>query len=199
MNAASSIALVGVDNAGQAVVRRFLTRAGHVVSVEAQCGAELIQVFQAAAPRPALIIVDFEMPNVDGLQAAADISMRQDVPVIVMSRDGSDGLVRLAEICHPFAYLIKPVRQAELNVAVTVALERFQEFHLLRVAAAEAEQALEDRKVIERAKGVIMKRRGVDEASAFHRLQGLARERRQKMVEVARNIVLVESHLEHAT
>ena len=93
---------------------------------------------------------------------------------------------------HILAYLVKPTKQADLEAAIAIAMQRFEQFQALRKEAADQRQALEDRKVIERAKGLLMKKAGLDEEEAFRRLQKLARDRNQKLAEVARVIIAGE-------
>jgi response regulator NasT len=90
------------------------------------------------------------------------------------------------------AYLLKPIDQADLAPAITVAMSRFEQFQMLRKEAANLRQALQDRKVIERAKGIVMKVAGIDEQEAFRRLQRIAMDRNRKLVEVAEMIVTAE-------
>ena len=84
---------------------------------------------------------------------------------------------------------MKPAKQADLEAAIAIAMQRFEQFRALRREAADLRQTLEDRKVIERAKGLLMKQRGLDEDGAFRRLQMLARDSNRKMVEVSRMVL----------
>jgi response regulator NasT len=88
------------------------------------------------------------------------------------------------------AYLIKPIKQADLEAAIAIAMGRFQQFQTLRAEAADLRQALEDRKLIEQAKGVLMKKAGIDEEEAFRRLRKLANDSSRKMIEIARMILM---------
>ena len=94
------------------------------------------------------------------------------------------------------AYLVKPIKQADLEPAIALAIRRFEQFQQLRQEADDLRQALEDRKVIERAKGVLMKKAQLDEQEAFRRLQKLARDKNKKIVEIARSILLAEEAFE---
>src|SRR5262249_21206580 len=89
-------------------------------------------------------------------------------------------------------YLLKPIREADLSTAIYLAVLRFENFQKLAKEAASLRQALEDRKLIERAKGVLMKRARIDEPEAFRRLQRLARDKNKKLVEIAQIILLAE-------
>jgi len=96
------------------------------------------------------------------------------------------------------AYLIKPIKQADLETAIALAMRRFEQFQALRKEAGDLRQALEDRKVIERAKGVLMRWSGLDEAEAFRRLQRTASDRNLKLVEVARMLLVAEEATQKA-
>jgi response regulator NasT len=89
-------------------------------------------------------------------------------------------------------YLVKPIKQADLQPVIGLAMRRFEQFQALRQEAADLRQALEDRKVIERAKGLLMKKAGLDEQDAFRRLQKRASEKNLKLVELARMIVTAD-------
>jgi response regulator NasT len=101
-------------------------------------------------------------------------------------------LIERARTEHVMAYLVKPIEQADLEPAIALAMQRFEEFKALRKQAADLRQALQDRKLIEQAKGVLMKHAGLDEAEAFRRLQKPASEQQRKLVEVAQMILVAE-------
>ncbi len=93
-------------------------------------------------------------------------------------------------------YLVKPIKQADLEPAIVLAMRRFEQFQDLRREAADLRQALEDRKIIERGKGILMKKASLDENDAFRRLQKLASERNLKLVEIARILVTADEALD---
>ncbi len=167
-----------------------LPRMGHEVVAVARNGEELIE--RSLATRPDLLILDIKMPEVDGLQAAARISEQEPVPAIVVSAYHDPELVERATRDHILAYLVKPVKQADLEAAIIIAMRRFEQFQELRRETTNLRQALDDRKLIERAKGIVMNRAGVDEQEAFRRLQKLASSKNLKLVEVARLMVAAD-------
>ena len=167
--------------------RRILPRLGHQVVAVAQTGRELVE--QCRAARPDLVITDIKMPELDGIEAAVALGRDGPVPVILVSAYHQPQLFERAQGEHILAYLVKPVKQADLEAAITIAMQRFEQFQALHREAADLRQTLEDRKVIERAKGLLMKQRGLDEAGAFRRLQTLARDSNRKMVEVTRMVL----------
>src|SRR5262249_34209175 len=124
--------------------------------------------------------------------AAAEVSRQAPVPVIIVSAYHAPEFVERARAEHILAYLVKPIKQADLEAAIGIAMQRFAQFQALRGEAANLRQALEDRKLIERAKGVLMRRVGLDEQAAFNRLRKLACDQNKKMVEVAHIILTAE-------
>src|SRR5262249_31493297 len=94
------------------------------------------------------------------------------------------------------AYLVKPIKQADLQAAIGLAMQRFDQFQTLREEAGELRQALADRKVLERAKGILMKRAGLDEDMAFRRLIKLARDHNRRIVDAAHDILQAELALQ---
>jgi two-component system, response regulator PdtaR len=170
--------------------QKCLKRLGHQVVAVAQSGRELVELCRAL--RPDLVITDIKMPELDGIDAAVAIYRERPVPVILVSAYHDAALVKRAEADHVLGYLVKPIKQADLETVVALAMRRFEQFEALRREAADPRQALEDRKVIERAKGLLMKRGPLDEQTAFRRLQKLAREKNRKLVEIAQMILLAE-------
>jgi AmiR/NasT family two-component response regulator len=175
--------------------QNMLPLLGHKVVAAAKTGPELVE--KCTATRPELAIVDIKMPDkLDGLEAAREICRSiGPIPIIIVSAYHSPELVARAQQDCVMAYLIKPIKQADLEPAIGLALWRFEQFQALRKEAADLRQALEDRKVIERAKGVLMKRAGLDEAAAFRRLQKLASNKNRKLVEIAQTLLVAEEAL----
>jgi AmiR/NasT family two-component response regulator len=170
--------------------REFLPPLGHTVVGTASTGAELVALCRAE--KPDLIVTDIKMPDMDGIDAAAVICRDHPLPVILVSAFHDQELLARAEAEHVLAYLVKPIKAADLVPAIALALKRFEQFQALRREAADLRQALEDRKVIERAKGVLMKRSGMDEGEAFRRMQKLASEKSRKLVDIAAMILVAE-------
>ena len=167
---------------------------GHQVVAVASNGRELVE--RCRAGQVDLVITDIKMPEMDGIDAAREITRAMNLPFILVSAYHDPELIERAGASHVMAYLVKPIEQADLATAIAVARRRFDEFQALRGEAASLRQALEDRKTIERAKGILMKRADLDEGTAFERLKKLARSENRKMVDVAKMIVLAEKAME---
>ena len=163
---------------------KILPRLGHQVVAQARDGRELVE--QCRAVRPDLVLTDIKMPEMDGIDAAIALYKDAPLPVVLVSAYHDADLIQRAEADHIMGYLVKPIKQADLGPVIGLAMRRFEQFQELRKEASDLRQALEDRKLIERAKGVLMKELGLGEAEAFRRLQKVAMEKNLKLVEVAR-------------
>jgi response regulator NasT len=190
MNRVLRVAVADDERDMRDFFREFLPPLGHTVVGTAATGAELVALCRAE--RPDLVITDIKMPDMDGIDAAAAVCRLHPVPVILVSAFHERELLERAEAEHVLAYLVKPIKAADLVPAIGIALRRFEQFQALRQEAADLRQALEDRKVIERAKGVLMKRAGLDEAEAFRRMQKLASDKSRKLVDIATAILTAE-------
>jgi two-component system, response regulator PdtaR len=154
-------------------------------------------VATAKQSHPDLYLFDIEMPNLDGLAAAgrlADEGFRR--PVVVITGVDDPSLVERSIASGVSAYLTKPIDARELEAAIELARLRQAEFEALEAEVGRAQQALEDRKLVERAKGLLMSALQLSEQDAFRRLQKTARERNLRLAEVARRIVEQQSLLE---
>jgi response regulator NasT len=174
--------------------QRSLSRLGHKVVAVARTGSELVEQCRTALPD--LVITDIKMPDMDGIDAAVRIYEERPVPVILVSAYHDPDLIERAGANHILGYLVKPIQQTDLEPVIGLAMRHFEQFEALRREAADLRQALQDRKVIERAKGVLMKRGPMDEPEAFRRLQKLAMDTNRKMVEIAQMIVVSEEALQ---
>jgi response regulator NasT len=170
--------------------KKMLPRLGHVVVGAAQNGKELVT--QCLSLHPDVVITDIKMPEMDGIDAATAIYQQWPVPVILVSAYHDPALIRRAEADHIMGYLVKPIKQPDLEPVIALARRRFEQFQALRQEASDLKQALEDRKVIERAKGIVMKKTGLDENESFRRLQKQASEKNLKLVEIAKIIVTAD-------
>jgi AmiR/NasT family two-component response regulator len=168
---------------------------GHEPIGPAADGEEAIEI--ARATLPDLYLFDIEMPAVDGLEAATQLAadgLRR--PVVVVTGVDDPGLIERSIASGVSAYLTKPIDSRELEAAIELAAVRHAEFEALEAEVDRAQQALEDRKLVERAKGLLMSALNLSEHDAFRRLQLTARERNLHLAEVAARIVEQQSLLE---
>jgi two-component system, response regulator PdtaR len=174
--------------------QKTLPEIGHEVVGVATSGRELVE--RCRELQPDLVVTDIKMPDLDGIDAAAEIYHDRPIPVILVSAFYEPDLIERAEQDHILAYLVKPIKKSDLEPAIAIATQRFAQFTALRTEANSLRQALEDRKLIERAKGILMLRAGLSEPDAFRRLQKLARDQNRKLVEIATMIVTAEKALQ---
>jgi two-component system, response regulator PdtaR len=169
-------------------LRIMLRDMGHTVVAAAADGVDALRL--ACEGHPDLALLDIKMPGMDGLAVAEAISARCPLPVVILSAYSERDLVeRAAATATVQAYLVKPVREADLGPVLELAASRFAEWSALQAEAAGRQQALEDRQLVGRAKGVLMERGGLGEAQAFLEIQGRARRARRTMRQVAEAIL----------
>jgi response regulator NasT len=159
----------------------------HQVVGEAADGAEMIRT--VLEQKPDVIVFDIHMPALDGLEALKKIYEQQIIAAVAITADRDLELVRRAMEEHVLAYLVKPVDEHQLGPALQVAWARFQELRSLSSENMSLRQTLENRKIVERAKGVLMKRQRLTEADAYRRIQRTAMNRRLTMLAVAQGIL----------
>ncbi len=156
-------------------LREMLEEAGHTVAGEAENGK--IAVSLAERERPDLVIMDVKMPEMDGLEAAKLIGEAQQEIVQEATNSGV------------FAYLVKPVREEELFPAIEIAISRFAAFQRLNAALDKAKDDLETRKLLDRAKGILMDQYKFTEKDAFQAMQKLSMDRRLSLKAVAKAVI----------
>jgi len=171
----------------RATVAKMLESLGHEISCTASTGRELVD--HCLGTTVDLVMTDIRMPDMDGLEAAAIIYEKVRTPIILLSGHCDKELIERAEENHVFAYLMKPVTAMQLEPAIALATRRWEEFQSLEQEANDLRQALSDRKLIERAKGLIMKHLNLDEQEAFRRLQKLASSKNKKLIEIAEMVL----------
>jgi response regulator NasT len=140
--------------------------------------------------KPDVVLMDIKMPSMDGIQAAQILTEEQIAPVVLLTAYGQKELVDRAKEAGVVGYLVKPFRENDLLPAIEVALARFAEFTAVRQEVTDLKNALETRKLVERAKGILMDSQGMDENEAFRKIQKMSMNTRKPMKEVAEAIIL---------
>jgi two-component system, response regulator PdtaR len=150
-------------------LRDLLERSGFEVCAEARDGEEAVEL--ARSERPDVAIMDVKMPKLDGIEAARRILDDRPIPIVMLTAYGQDELVSRAVEAGVFGYLVKPFREQDLLPAIRTARARHEELVALREEAESLGEALAARKAIERAKGLLMEKEGLNEQDAFARLR----------------------------
>jgi response regulator NasT len=168
---------------------QMLENLGHEVVGQAGDGKTAVEL--ARELNPDLVIMDIRMPGeIDGLGAAGLLAEEKVAPVLLMSAYNDPEYIERAREAGVMAYLVKPYNENQLTPAIEVALARFGEFSQLQKELGSTKDALMTRKIVERAKGVLMDTAGLKESEAFHRIQRLSMNSRKSMREVAEAILL---------
>jgi len=171
-------------------LQAWLEEMGHRVVAEAGTGDQAVKL--ARQTRPDLAILDIKMPGLDGIESAQAIVAENPLPVILITAHKDQELVERAAAAGIFAYLVKPVAAKELWPAIRMAISRFEELMLLHKEVDDLRQALETRKLVERAKGILMKRLSLTEEEAFLRLRRRSQSESRKIGEVAQAVILAD-------
>jgi response regulator NasT len=150
-------------------LRGLLERAGYEVVAEARDGEEAIEL--ARKHEPDLALMDVKMPRLDGIEAARRMLEERPIPIVMLTAFDQRELVERASEAGVYGYLVKPFREQDVVPAIELAKARFAELVAVRADADSLSQALADRKVIERAKGLLMEREKLNESDAFARLR----------------------------
>jgi two-component system, response regulator PdtaR len=169
-------------------LREMLVHLGYDVVGEAGDGRSAMDL--ARKLRPDLVIMDIKMPDLDGISAAEGLTEDRIAPVVLLTAYSDQALVDRAKEAGVVGYVVKPFREAELMPVIELSLARFEEFQALEREVGNLKEALESRKVVERAKGVLMEVHGLREAEAFHRIRKTSMDARKSMREVAEAILL---------
>jgi AmiR/NasT family two-component response regulator len=167
---------------------------GYDVIAVVHDGHHAIEVCRRALPD--VVLMDIEMPGLDGLTAARQIVRDPGTPVIILTAHGHANLIDQAVEDGVLYYLLKPVTSPSLHAALQVAVARAREIRALRENVDTLESTLRERKIIERAKGILMHRRNLSEAEAFRLLQRQSQDRRMPMSKLAESIVQADELLE---
>ncbi len=186
-----SVRIVLADD--EAIIRmdlkEMLTSLGYVVVGEAGDGRSAVNL--ARELRPDLVIMDIQMPDLDGIDAAQELSADLIAPVLLLTAYSQQELIQRARNAPAVVgYLVKPYRESDLAPAIEVALARYREFRSIQGELHDIHESLETRKVVERAKGLLMDTQGLKEAEAFRKIQKLSMNARKSMREVAEAILL---------
>ena len=169
-------------------LKEMLTHLGYDVVAEVGDGGAAIDLSRKL--KPDLVIMDIKMPEVDGIAAAEILTREQIAPVVLLTAYSDQALVERARDAGVVGYVVKPFREAELLPVIELSLTRFAEFTALRKEVGDLRDALETRKVVERAKGVLMEVHGLPEGDAFRRIRKTSMDSRKSMKEVAEAILL---------
>ncbi len=168
-------------------LRESLENLGYNVIAQATNGKQAVEY--ALEYKPDLLIIDINMPILDGIEAIRKINNKISVPSIIITGYSKKELIKRANDAGVFYYLVKPVDEIELKPAIQIVMSRFEEYKDLKKQLKDKETALETRKLVERAKGIIMDKNNMKEKDAMKYLQKLSSSKNKKIFEIAKDII----------
>jgi response regulator NasT len=171
----------------RARLRTALIELGHEVVCDCDSCTDLVSCVQSSPPD--LIVTGVDLVDGDGIQTLVGLGDQFAIPAIVVTQRTSLQVVERAMLDHVMAYLIEPVEVREVKPTIHLVLKRFEQFQELQSEVDSLRAALNDRKVIERAKGLLMKQEEIDEDAAYKKLRRMATDGRTRMIEVAQRIL----------
>lgn len=169
-------------------LKEELQRQGYLVVGDVGDGESAVNLTREL--RPDLVVMDIRMPQMDGIAAAEALTREDLAPVVLLTAFSDQELIERAQEAGVVHYVTKPWKQSDLKPAIEIALNRFQEYRTLQGKVKDLEDRLATRKVVERAKGLLMQKQGLTEQEAFRRIQKLSMNNRKSMREVAEAILL---------
>jgi len=181
------ILVVDESDERAALLGEALTAAGHEVIALLSSPLELLRAVDAL--RPDVIVIDTESPTRDVLEHVVIVSQSSPRPIVMFASDSGGEAIRDAVRAGVSAYVVDGLDSSRVNSIVEVACARFEEYQSLRIELAEANLKLSERKLVERAKGILMRARGLDEDGAYRALRRMAMDRNRRIGEVAQSVI----------
>jgi response regulator NasT len=182
------IAVVDDNPSERLVLKGFLEDAGLTLVAEGTDGTQALEICRLKSPD--LLIMDVKMPGKDGIEAAEEISRLCPTPIVLLTGCDDEETIKRAAEAGVMGYLMKPVRAEEIAPSVELAISRFSEFTALRKENEDLKNTLQARKLIEKAKGLLMEREGLSETESFTRIRKISMDKRKSMAEVAEVIIM---------
>lgn len=171
-------------------LKNVLEGMGHTVVAEASDGKTAVDL--ARKSEVDLAILDIKMPEMDGLDAAKIITEEKICPVLLLTAYSQQDLIQRAKEAGVFGYLVKPFKEADLLPAIEIAISRYREMEALETEIGTLQEKMEARKLIDRAKGILMDKRGMTEQDAFRWIQTQSMNARKSMRELAEAVILTQ-------
>jgi response regulator NasT len=176
------------DDVTRKDLRETLEGLGYLVVGEARDGRSAVNLAQEL--RPDIVVMDIQMPGMDGIDAAELLTKERVAPVLLLTAYFDKAKVERAKEAGVIAYLVKPFSESDLEPAIEVALSRFEELRALDAEVQRLEETLEVRKLVDRAKGILMDTQNLTESEAFRKIQKMSMDTRRPMKDIAQAIII---------
>ncbi|MBZ4683328.1 MAG: two-component system, response regulator PdtaR [Fusobacteriaceae bacterium] len=164
-----------------------LEELGHKIIGEAANGIELVEM--AENLNPDLIITDINMPLLNGIEAIKKINTKKEIPSIVISGYSDEKLVKNAIELGIYSYIVKPFEKRDLKIAIDLAIARYEDYKKVKNELEKTKTDLENRKIIEKAKGLLMEHKNLTEREAFKKMQKMSKDKNRKLILIAEDII----------
>lgn len=187
------VMLVDTSSARGALLERAFTDAGYEVAARIHDTRDLLALVEQV--KPDVIIIDMESPDRDTLENMSFVTKHQPKPIVMFTNDGDPQTIQAAVRAGVSAYVVDGLAQARIKPIMDVAVARFREYQALREDLAKAQNSLADRKLIDRAKGILMQQKKLREDEAYQLLRKAAMDNNEKIVDVARKLIEVSKLL----
>jgi AmiR/NasT family two-component response regulator len=188
------ILIVEDDSVIVLTLREMLQRLGHTVLGVARNGVEAVE--KTLELEPDIVIMDIEMPEFDGIEAARMINRKRPMPIVILTAYSDESLIERASRERIYSYLVKPVSEDDLRPALQLALDRFYEWQKMTDELKIAQESIENRKKIDQAKWIFVEQTDCSEEEAYQIIQRLSRDHNVKMGVVADMIIAIVDILE---
>ena len=172
----------------------LLQSMGHTVVCSVSSGKQLVH--NCCIHIPEIVISEIDLDEMDGIEAALELSRLAPVAVVIISNRCDEECIRRSTGDHVMAYLVKPISKANLVTTIPIARARFEQWKALHKEYYDASTAIRDRNLVDRAKIILMKRSGIDEEEAYRRMQKMSWEKNVKIAQIAEMIITAESAFE---
>ncbi|EIJ42281.1 response regulator with putative antiterminator output domain [Beggiatoa alba B18LD] len=187
------VVLIDEDRGRIALLKQALDDAGYEVVATLETGVELLAQLEKT---PAdMIIIDLESPDRDTLEYVSSLNREQPKPVVMFAEDGNSDMIHAAIKAGVSAYVVDGLSEKRVKSVLEVAIARFREYQAMRKELEDTKSKLAERKSIEKAKGILMQHKGLDEDSAYRALRKMAMDRNIRLAEVAEDIIAVSKLL----
>jgi len=187
------VTIVDDDNSWSIILEKALEDAGYeVIAVLSSKDNVLMHIEQR---QPDVIIVDMESPNRDSLESMRIVTQYNPKPIVMFTNDADDEMISEAINAGVSAYVVDGFNESRIQPIMNVAIARFREFQALRSELEKTKSSLEERKIIEKAKGIVMAQRQCNEDEAYQILRNLSMDNNKRIVEIAEQLVSITDAL----
>lgn len=190
----SKVLLVGARSSRMSLLNRALLEFDYEVVARVEKSNNLTHLVQEFSPD--VLVIGVEVPDSETLSALAELHKCNPITVVMFVENGSNNIIHKAIKAGVNAYIVADLQPQRLKTIIDVAIARFNEFQALRTELDETRTKLEDRKLVDRAKGLLMSRQGISEDEAYQKLRRMAMDKGETLANVARNIIDVMELLE---